>query len=41
LHWHSRFWLGTAAALVGLAILVGATHHIAQGNEQLVWKLEK
>src|SRR2546425_7214048 len=39
--WHRRFWLGTAAALVGLAILVGVTHHIAQGNEQLVWKLEK
>src|SRR5438132_4873330 len=39
--WHRRVWLGTAAALVGLAILVGVTHHIAQGNEQLVWKLEK
>jgi len=38
--WHRRFWLGTAAALVGLAILVGVTHHIAQGNEQLVWMLE-
>jgi hypothetical protein len=38
--WHRRFWLGTAAALVGLAILVGVTHHIAQGNEQLVWMLD-
>jgi len=38
--WHRRFWLGTAAALVGLAIFVGVTHHIAQGNEQLVWMLE-
>jgi len=38
--WHRRVWLGTAAALVGLAILVGATHYIAQGNEQLVWMLD-
>ncbi len=38
--WHRRFWLGTAAALVGLAILVGTTSYIAQGNEQLVWMLD-
>ena len=38
--WHRRFWLGTAAALVGLAILVGTTYYIAQGNEQLVWMLD-
>lgn len=36
----SRFWLGTAAALMGLAILVGMTCYIAQGNEQLVWMLD-
>ena len=36
----SRFWLGTAAALMGLAILVGITCYIAQGNERLVWMLE-
>ena len=39
--WQRRFCLGTAAALVGLAILIGTTHHIAQGNEQLVWMLER
>jgi succinoglycan biosynthesis transport protein ExoP len=38
--WHRRFWLGTAASLIGLAILIGTTHHIAQGNEQLVWMLD-
>ena len=37
---HRRVWLGTAAALVGLAILVGTTYYIAQGNEQLVWMLD-
>jgi polysaccharide biosynthesis transport protein len=36
-----RFWLGTAAALTGLAILVGITGYIAQGNEQLVWMLDR
>src|SRR3989454_11696908 len=35
-----QFWLGTAAALMGLAILVGTTHYVAQGNEQLVWMIE-
>lgn len=35
-----RFWLRTAAALMGLAILVGTTYFIAQGNEQLVWMLD-
>jgi len=39
--WRRRFCLRTAAALVGLAILIGTTHHIAQGNEQLVWMLER
>ena len=38
--WQRQVWIGTAAALVGLAILVGTTHYIAQGNEQLVWMLE-
>ncbi len=38
--WQRRFWLGTAAALVGLAILVGVTYYIAQGNEQLVWMFD-
>jgi len=38
--WHRWIWLGTAAALVGLAILVGTTYYIAQGNEQLVWMLD-
>ncbi len=28
-------------ALLGLAILVGTTYHIAQGNEQLVWMLDR
>jgi len=35
-----RFWLRTAAALMGLAILVGTTYWVAQGNEQLVWMLD-
>jgi len=39
--WRRRFCLRTAAALVGLTILIGTTHHIAQGNEQLVWMLER
>jgi uncharacterized protein involved in exopolysaccharide biosynthesis len=34
------FCLGTATALVGLVILVGATYYVAHGNEQLVWMLE-
>src|SRR2546425_2367782 len=38
--WQRQVWIGTAAALVGLAILAGTTHYIAQGNEQLVWMLE-
>src|SRR5947209_1646503 len=38
--WQRQVWVGTAAALVGLAILAGTTHYIAQGNEQLVWMLE-
>jgi len=38
--WQRQVWIGTAAALVGLAILVSTTHYIAQGNEQLVWMLE-
>jgi len=35
-----RFWLRTASALIGLAILVATTYYIAQGNEQLVWMLD-
>ena len=35
-----RFWVRTAAALMGLAILVGTTYWVAQGNEQLVWMLD-
>src|SRR2546425_1270900 len=38
--WQRQVWIGTAAALVGLAILAGTTHYIAQGNEQLVWLFE-
>jgi len=38
--WQRQVWIGTAAALVGLAILAGTTHYIAQGNEQLVWMFE-
>ena len=35
-----RFWLRTAGALMGLAILVGVIFYISQGNEQLVWMLD-
>src|SRR5213594_4094865 len=37
---HRRFWLRTALALIGLAVLVATTYYIAQGNEQLVWMLD-
>jgi succinoglycan biosynthesis transport protein ExoP len=39
--WRLRFRLAAAAAVVGLAVLVGAFHVVARGNEQLVRVLDR
>jgi succinoglycan biosynthesis transport protein ExoP len=39
--WRLRFRLATAAAILGLAVLVGAFHIVARGNEQLVRVLDR
>jgi hypothetical protein len=38
---HRRFQLATAGALLGLTLVVGASHLIARGNEQIVRMLDK
>lgn len=39
--WRLRFGVLVVSALVGLALAVATSHHLADGNEQLVWMLTR
>jgi hypothetical protein len=39
--WRLRFRIATTAAVLGLVLIIGASHFIAHGNEQLVRVLDR